>query len=1012
MLKYASLVTTLVYFAFMASASAELVVHLGFDEGTGSIVTNNGRSGGLNNGVLGSTTVFAPGKLGSGLMFDNTSASVVEAGPTPVVGSQARTASVWVNTSGGTGLDSLFTFGITANGQKFDIDVDNDNGGHIELGVGGGRTDFSGVTPAVNDGGWHMVTVVVPDVAGPTLENVDFYVDGTFAYNGSLSGATREVVTSPEGSLALGRCANNAACQPLQGTLDDVAIWNTALSAAEISILYQVGNSAAAIDAGGFQELLDVHVAGAGFAIVNNTRWDFATGLTGPLGLNGSGANLNIVLDDVANTGLSTTGVTFPEGDVNLDGAVTTADFDIIAGNFHNSVTGRSDGDLNSDGVVDFTDFRIWKSAAGNIGAAVQSVPEPATMLLLVAGAVVATGRFRRLHGASCLVLVSLMMTGTADRCQAQFPVIFQPAGDEGNWSVGTNWDGNLVPDGLFDEYAVLNSKLAIVDSVIAAGPGEVQIGNTGGAVGRLEIRNGGALDVVVGTPGITDGILRAGLNGGVGMVTILDGGTLSAETINIQGNITNPVVGITPSTLSLSGTGSINSRADTTLNSVTQISGKSVTFNVGGNLNLGGASELKHQVEDGTPSVISVAGIANLGGVLNVDFGGTSPTGGSSWTLFDAAEVTNGFSDIVVAGGTQPGQRYGMTTIAGGTNGKLGQLTLDSVLVLEVNRETNAVRIMNPVGDAVNFDGYSILSPSGSLNPAAWTSLDDQNVSDWTEANGTATALNELKPTSSSAIANGAALNLGGAYQPAAPAEFGVDLSDLAFEYSLPSGEVIQGDISYVGNNYNNLVLTIDPTTGSAQLKNQSGFEIAVEAYQVSSGSGSLSPTGWSSLDDQGVASWAEANPSSNRVTELRAVGTETFASGTAFELGNLFTVGGTQDLELQFLLGGEDQLRTGVVHYGAIGTATLPGDYNRNGVVDAADYTVWKDNFGSNSALDADGNDNGVIDAADYTIWKDNFGNTLSVAAVASVPEPNTCGWLFAGLLGLVARLRRVRG
>ncbi|MCA9188945.1 MAG: hypothetical protein KDA99_25150, partial [Planctomycetales bacterium] len=52
------------------------------------------------------------------------------------------------------------------------------------------------------------------------------------------------------------------------------------------------------------------------------------------------------------------------------------------------------------------------------------------------------------------------------------------------------------------------------------------------------------------------------------------------------------------------------------------------------------------------------------------------------------------------------------------------------------------------------------------------------------------------------------------------------------------------------------------------------------------------------------------------------------------------------------------------------------LSGDYNFDGCVNAADYTVWKDHYGSFLALEADGNFDGEVNAADYTVWKDNFG------------------------------------
>jgi hypothetical protein len=54
--------------------------------------------------------------------------------------------------------------------------------------------------------------------------------------------------------------------------------------------------------------------------------------------------------------------------------------------------------------------------------------------------------------------------------------------------------------------------------------------------------------------------------------------------------------------------------------------------------------------------------------------------------------------------------------------------------------------------------------------------------------------------------------------------------------------------------------------------------------------------------------------------------------------------------------------------------------GDYNMDGVVDASDYTVWRDHLGKTNATfaDGDGDGNGVVDAADYTIWYNNFGHT----------------------------------
>lgn len=84
----------------------------------------------------------------------------------------------------------------------------------------------------------------------------------------------------------------------------------------------------------------------------------------------------------------------------------------------------------------------------------------------------------------------------------------------------------------------------------------------------------------------------------------------------------------------------------------------------------------------------------------------------------------------------------------------------------------------------------------------------------------------------------------------------------------------------------------------------------------------------------------------------------------------------------------------------------AGLTGDYNGDGIVNAADYTVWKDSFGSTVDLTADGDGSGTIDAGDYTVWVNNFGtSSLSVA----VPEPTT--WLLSFLVMTMASCRTTR-
>ena len=87
-------------------------------------------------------------------------------------------------------------------------------------------------------------------------------------------------------------------------------------------------------------------------------------------------------------------------------------------------------------------------------------------------------------------------------------------------------------------------------------------------------------------------------------------------------------------------------------------------------------------------------------------------------------------------------------------------------------------------------------------------------------------------------------------------------------------------------------------------------------------------------------------------------------------------------------------------------------PGDFNRDGRVDAADYAFWRADFGSTAELAADGNGNGVVDAADYVVWRRHLGHGhSSIAAANVIPEPGATGFVLSSLcvLGQIRLLNR---
>jgi hypothetical protein len=96
---------------------------------------------------------------------------------------------------------------------------------------------------------------------------------------------------------------------------------------------------------------------------------------------------------------------------------------------------------------------------------------------------------------------------------------------------------------------------------------------------------------------------------------------------------------------------------------------------------------------------------------------------------------------------------------------------------------------------------------------------------------------------------------------------------------------------------------------------------------------------------------------------------------------------------------------------------TLTSQGDFNHDGVVNTADYVVWRNTLGqSGSNLAADGNGNLQVDVNDLVTWKLHYGQSVSGSGgeagfeMGTVPEPATTSIAPLVLLGGLSLWRRI--
>ena len=205
----------------ITSASSGLVAHWKFDEGAGTTAADssgNGHTGTLTNGPIWTT-----GQLGGALQFDGTNDFVACGTNVPAMkfaASASFTESAWVFPTKTGAWQGVFTYSRNA-APWHGIWISASN----QWGFGGGSgTNLNG--PAVNFNAWTHVVAVQTGSSGRKL-----YVNGVEVASDTL----------PQAANGTGACligGAGAGSELFGGRIDDVRLYNRALSASEVQALF------------------------------------------------------------------------------------------------------------------------------------------------------------------------------------------------------------------------------------------------------------------------------------------------------------------------------------------------------------------------------------------------------------------------------------------------------------------------------------------------------------------------------------------------------------------------------------------------------------------------------------------------------------------------------------------------------------------------------------------------------------------------------------------------------
>jgi hypothetical protein len=235
--------------------SSGLVSHWKLDDGTGS--TTAADSVGTNDGDIGLMNPaqdWVYGKFGMALDFDGTDDFVTTATADIYDTYDTGTLSFWINISGDLPFAAdmaILSYSATNTiNSLFEWFVDNDYGVVVQgwkIDGGGGQWAYVGSSTDITDGVWHHVAFVADGASRTKI-----YLDGTEETTGyqedHSAGEESDFIADTSGissynhNLYFGARVRTSNDDFFTGQLDDIRIYNRALTEEEVGELYGYGN--------------------------------------------------------------------------------------------------------------------------------------------------------------------------------------------------------------------------------------------------------------------------------------------------------------------------------------------------------------------------------------------------------------------------------------------------------------------------------------------------------------------------------------------------------------------------------------------------------------------------------------------------------------------------------------------------------------------------------------------------------------------------------------------------